>query len=271
MADILKLLIIGAHPDDADYAAGGLAALYRGAGHTVKMISMTNGDAGHHKMSGAELAKIRKAEARAAGSVIGADYDVLDNHDGTLLPTLELRAQVIRLIRTFKPDLLLTHRPNDYHPDHRYTSQIVQDAAYLVTVPAVCPDVPHLRSDPVICYMYDDFQKPYPLAAEVVVDVGPVLDTIARMLHCHTSQFYEWLAYNHQYESEVPAEDAARLAFMKKKTQERIRPRVGRFQDLVVKTYGTAKAARIEYVEAFEPCEYGSPLDDEAKRRLFPF
>ncbi|MGE3805700.1 MAG: PIG-L deacetylase family protein, partial [Gemmataceae bacterium] len=259
MADKLRLLIIGAHPDDADYSAGGLAALYRGAGHTVKMISMTNGDAGHHQLKGPELAKIRKAEARASGESIGADYDVFDNHDGQLLPTLEVRAQVIRLIRSYQPDLVLTHRPNDYHPDHRYTSQVVQDAAYMVTVPAVVPEVPHLRQDPVICYMYDDFQKPYAFAPDVIVDVGPVLDKIAGMLHCHKSQFYEWLAYNHQYEAEVPKEDAARLEFMKKKTRERIRPRAGRFQDLLVKTYGPARAAAIEYVEAFEPCEYGAP------------
>src|SRR5438552_19045429 len=120
----LRLLIIGAHPDDADYAAGGTAALYWAAGHTVQMVSLTNGDAGHHLMPGPELARRRRAEAAAAGAVIGASYDLLDNHDGRLLPTLENRLAVIRLIRSFRPDLVLTHRPNDYHPDHLYTSQL---------------------------------------------------------------------------------------------------------------------------------------------------
>src|SRR5262249_28005121 len=165
----LRLLIIGAHPDDADYHAGGTAALYRAAGHIVKMVSLTNGDAGHHLLRGPELARRRKAEAAAAGTVIGADYDVLDNPDGELLPTLENRRQVIRLIRSFRPDLVLTHRPNDYHPDHRYTSQLVQDAAYMVTVPAVAPDTPHLAANPVIAYLPDDFQKPYPFRPSVVV------------------------------------------------------------------------------------------------------
>src|SRR5258708_268330 len=141
MADPLRLLIIGAHPDDADYSAGGTAALYRAAGHRVRMVSLTNGDAGHHVIYGQELAERRRLEARAAGGIIGATYDTLDNHDGQLLPTLENRWQVIRLIRTEQPDLVLTHRPNDYHPDHRYTSQLVQDAAYLVTVPPIVPDV----------------------------------------------------------------------------------------------------------------------------------
>src|SRR5207253_707559 len=158
----LRLLIIGAHPDDADYAAGGTAALYRAAGHVVHMVSLTNGDAGHHEQAGPALAARRRAEAAASGAVIGADYETFDNHDGQLLPTLENRYQVIRLIRAFRPDLVLTHRPNDYHPDHRYTSQLVQDAAYMVTVPAVVPETPHLPSNPVIAYLPDDFQKPYP-------------------------------------------------------------------------------------------------------------
>src|SRR6266446_6208499 len=166
----LRLLIIGAHPDDADYHAGGIAALYRLAGHTVKMVSLTNGDAGHQSLRGSELAARRRQEAAAAGAVIGASYDVLDNHDGELLPTVDNRRAVIRLMRSFKPDLVLTHRPNDYHPDHRYTSQLVQDAAYLVTVPAIVPEVPHLARDPVIAYLPDDFQKPYPLEPAVAVD-----------------------------------------------------------------------------------------------------
>src|SRR5215467_3773567 len=194
--DSLRLLILGAHPDDADYAAGGTAALYRAAGHTVKMVSLTNGDAGHHIEPGPALAERRRAEAAAAGAVIGAEYILLDNHDGLLLPTLENRLAIIRLIRSFRPDLVLTHRPNDYHPDHRYTSQLVQDAAYMVTVPAIAPDTPHLAANPVIAYLPDDFQKPYPFTPTVALDVGKVVERIVDMLHCHTSQFYEWLPYN---------------------------------------------------------------------------
>src|SRR6266850_450726 len=155
-AESLRLLIIGAHPDDADYAAGGLAALYCAAGHVVKMVSLTNGDAGHHVKAGHDLAERRRREAAASAAVIGATYEVFHNHDGELLPTLENRRQVIRLIRSFRPNLVLTHRPNDYHPDHRYTSQLVQDAAYMVTVPAVVPEVPHLPRNPVIGYLPDE-------------------------------------------------------------------------------------------------------------------
>ncbi|MFN4258717.1 MAG: PIG-L deacetylase family protein [Gemmataceae bacterium] len=267
----LRLLIIGAHPDDADYSGGGIAALYRAAGHDVKMVSMTDGRSGHHQMSGLELAQRRRAEAAASGAVIGATYDVLENPDGALLPTLENRYQVIRLIRAFQPDLLLTHRPNDYHPDHRYTSQLVQDAAYLVTVPPVVPEVPHLRRDPVIAYLPDNFQKPYPFRPTVVVDVGPVLNQIVEMLHCHQSQFYEWLAYNHGYMEQVPDGDAARKNWLAEQVKKRLRPYADRYRDLVIQTYGPERGSKIEYIEAFEPCEYGAPLDDAAKKRLFPF
>jgi LmbE family N-acetylglucosaminyl deacetylase len=265
----LRLLILGAHPDDADYAAGGLAALYRRDGHTVKMVSLTNGDAGHHVAPGRPLAKRRRAEAQAAAAVIGATYDVLDNHDGQLLPTLENRLQVIRLIRSFKPDLVLTHRPNDYHPDHRYTSQLVQDAAYMVTVPAVAPDTPHLPRDPVIAYLPDDFQKPYPFQASILIDVGSVVDKITAMMHCHVSQFYEWLPYNTGTLDKVPKTDDARREWLGEQVRARLRARADKYRNLLA-AHGPEGTA-VEYVEAFEACEYGAPLDEAARKRLFPF
>ncbi len=267
----LRLLIIGAHPDDADYAAGGTAALYRAAGHVVHMVSLTNGDAGHHEHSGPKLAERRRGEAAAAGAVIGAEYQLFDIHDGELLPTLENRWQVIHLIRTFDPDLILTHRPNDYHPDHRYTSQLVQDAAYMITVPAVVPGTKHLMRNPVIAYLPDEFQRPYPFAPTVAVDVGPVLDKIVAMLHCHVSQFYEWLAYNTQTLDKVPQSDGERRAWLGERVRARLRKQAERFRPQLAQCYGAERGNKVEYAEAFEPCEYGSPLDDAAARRLFAF
>jgi LmbE family N-acetylglucosaminyl deacetylase len=267
----LRILVLGAHPDDADYRAGGTAARWRRLGHEVKFVSVTNGGAGHHKIRGEELVARRRAEARAAGAVIGATYDVLDNPDGALMPTLEARHQIIRLIRSFKPDLVLTHRPNDYHPDHRYTSVLVQDAAYLLTVPAVCPDTPHLERDPVILYLSDDFKKPIPFSADVVVDIGANMDALIDMLHCHVSQFYEWLPYNGGYADQVPDGDAARREWFKERMQRRVRPLADRHRDAVVRSYGVEQGHKIEYIEAFEISEYGSPLDDAARARLFPF
>ena len=162
-ANSLRLLILGAHPDDAEFHAGGLATIYRQQGHVVKMVSVTDGRSGHHRYQPAELARVRRAEATAAGALIGAEYETWDYPDGTLQPTLDVREKVIRAIRGFAPDLVLTHRPNDYHPDHRAVGQAVQDASYMVTVPLVVPDVPILARDPVVAYMPDLFTRPYPL------------------------------------------------------------------------------------------------------------
>ncbi|HVS35457.1 MAG TPA: PIG-L family deacetylase [Gemmataceae bacterium] len=266
-----RILIVGAHPDDADLKAGGTASLWRRRGWDVKLVSVTDGRSGHHLQHGPALAQRRRAEARAAGAVIGATYEVLEFPDGALMPTLEARHTLIRLIRGFQPDLLLTHRPNDYHPDHRYTSVLVQDAAYLLTVPAVCPDAPHLMRDPVILYFCDDFQKPTPFRPDVVVDVGAVVERVVDMLHCHASQFYEWLPYNGGYAAEAPAEEPARRRWLEERFHRCIRPLADRYRDLLVRTYGQEQGGMVEYVEAFEASEYGAALDEAARQRLFPF
>jgi LmbE family N-acetylglucosaminyl deacetylase len=165
----------------------------------------------------------------------------------------------------------LTHRPNDYHPDHRATGQLVQDAAYLLTVPAVCPDTPHLERDPVIAYLSDDFTRPYPFEPTVVVDVGPVWDQKVAMLHAHRSQFYEWLPYNGGYLADVPATDEARRAWLSERLAEHFRPLADRYRNQLVAAYGAERGRSVRLVEAFEGCEYGSPLDHRACRRLFPF
>lgn len=267
----LRILVLGAHPDDADYKAGGTAPLWCRLGHEVKFVSVTNGGAGHQTLRGDALVARRRAEAKAAGAVIGATYDVLDHPDGSLMPTLEARHEIIRLIRNFKPDLILTHRPNDYHPDHRYTSVLVQDAAYMVTVPAVCPDTPHLERDPVVMYLSDDFKKPIPFRADVVVDIGPQFDTLVDMLACHVSQFYEWLPYNGGYADQIPSDETARRQWFKERMQRIRRPLADRHRDRIVQTYGVEKGHQIEYIEAFEVSEYGAPLDAAARARLFPF
>jgi len=272
MADqSLRILVFGAHPDDCDIKAGGTAALYQQTGHTVKFVSVTNGESGHQRLFGTELAEIRQAEASAAGKTLGLEYDVLQNRDGYLQPTIEARFEIIRLIRTFQPDLILTHRPNDYHPDHRYTSQLVCDAAYMVTVPPIVPDVPALRKNPVIAYLSDHFTRPYPFSPTVVVDVEPVWDRLVDALDCHRSQFYDWLPYNHFYEEEVPTDTSERKAWLSGKMQERIAPLADRYRDLVIQTYGEKRGKAIRFIEAYEPCEYGSPLTEENTKLLFPF
>jgi LmbE family N-acetylglucosaminyl deacetylase len=267
----LRILLLGAHPDDADIKAGGTAAQWCALGHVVQMVSVTDGRAGHQSLYGDALARRRQAEAQASAAVIGARYEILGQPDGELMPTLEARQQLIRLIRGFRPDLIITHRANDYHPDHRYTALLVQDAAYLVTVPGICPEMPHLMQDPVILYFSDSFKKPCPFEAHVVVDIGAQFDQLVDMLHCHESQFYEWLPYNAGYAEQVPNDAAARRSWLGERIRERIRPLADRFRERVLQTYGPERGARVEYIEAFEVSEYGSPFDAAAQARLFPF
>jgi len=267
----LRILMIGAHPDDADIKAGGTAARWCALGHAVKLVSLTNGQAGHQTMAGPVLVQRRRAEAQAAAAVIGATYDVLDHPDGALDDRLDYRHDVVRLIRSFGPDLVITHRCSDYHPDHRFAGLLVQDASYLVTVPAVCPEVPHLSRSPVILYFSDAFKKPCRFEAHIVVDVEEQLDRLVSMLHCHQSQFYEWLPYNAGYVDQVPAEDVARRAWLDERIRRRISPLADRHRDVVVQTYGAERGGQVRYIEAFEVSEYGAPLDRTAQKRLFPF
>jgi N-acetylglucosamine malate deacetylase 1 len=267
----LRILVIGAHPDDADLKAGGTSAKWCALGHVVRLVSLTNGQAGHQTVYGPQLARRRCAEAKAAGSTIGASYEVFDQPDGELDDRLELRHQVIRLIRSFHPDLVITHRTTDYHPDHRFTGLLVQDASYLLTVPAICPDVPHLPFCPVILSFSDAFTKPCPFEPHVVVDIDDVFDRVVAMVHCHQSQFYEWLPYNAGFLEEVPREDSAREEWLAERLRSRIRPLADRYRDLVIRTYGQERGERVRLIEAFEVSEHGAPLDAKTRARLFPF
>lgn len=269
MSPTARILALGAHPDDCDILAGGTAILWSRAGCTVQFVSVTNGESGHHEQAGPEIVARRAAEARAAGEVAGIDYLVMDNPDGQLLPGLEERWKLMRVIREFRPDLILTHRPNDYHPDHRYTSQLVQDCAYLVGVPHVCPDVPPLPTNPVIAYFQDTFQKPAPFHADVSIDIDAVFDEKVRMLDCHESQFYEWLPWIGAHGLTQTDDPAERLRMMEDFARARGIP-TSQARESLEKWYGPDHAASVQFTESFEACEYGSPLDEAAIRRLFP-
>jgi len=264
-SDPLRILIFGAHPDDSEFLAGGVAALYRQQGHQVKMVSLTNGDAGHTEMGGAPLARRRRQEAAAAAAVLGAESLVLDNHDGTLLPTLEVRDQVISIMREFKPDLVMAHRPWDYHPDHRYTGQVVQDAINMVIVGNLISRVTPLRYIPVMVYLWDQFQKPYPFIPDVVVAIDDVVEKKTDVLHCHVSQMYGLIFSN------PPENPNEWRSWLRDQLEAELSHAADLYRDRLIELYGKEKGERIKYAEAFEVCEYGSPLTEANRKRLFPF
>lgn len=263
-----RILALGAHPDDCDLKAGGCAVLWSRAGCVVKFVSVTNGESGHHEMSGPELVMRRTDEALAAGKVAGIEYQVMDNRDGQLVPGLEERHKLLRLIREFGPDLILTHRPNDYHPDHRYTSQLVQDCSFLVGVPNICPDVKPMRKMPVIAYFADDFQKPLPFKPDVAIDITSVSEEKEQMAHCHGSQVYEWLPWVGQMDKQIPETEEERIEGVRRFVKAYSEPNAVA-RETLVHYYGAEVAAGIQFAESFEGCEYGSPLDEAAIKRLF--
>jgi LmbE family N-acetylglucosaminyl deacetylase len=266
----LNIIVFGAHPDDADGRAGGVAAKWSALGHKVQLVSVTNGDAGHQTEGGGALAQRRRLEAAECGRRLGAEYITLDNHDGELLPTLEVRQQVIRLIRKWNADVVIGPRPNDYHPDHRYTGVLLQDAAYMVTVPNVCPDTPSLRKNPVFLYSQDGFKKPALFSPDIAVAIDEVAEQKLRAADAHTSQMYEWLAWHAGTINTVPKDPAARLEWLRKSRgrEDAIIPAV---RASLEKWYGKEAAAKIKFAEAFELCEYGSRPNEQEIRRLFPF
>ena len=104
---------------------------------------------------------------------------------------------------------MLAPRPNDYHPDHRYTGVLLQDAAFMVTVPNVTPDTPALRKNPVFIYFEDGFQKPAPFRPDIAISIDDVIDEKVDVLDAHVSQMYEWLPWHDGSLEEVPKDPAA--------------------------------------------------------------
>lgn len=266
-----RILVIGAHPDDCEIKAGGSAAIWKNLGYTVRFVSVTNGCSGHHKMSSADLIVRRRAEAAAAAKVIGIETQVLDFTDGSLEPTLDSRRTIITLIREFNPDLVLTHRPNDYHPDHRYTSQLVQDAAFSVTVPKIAPGAPALRFNPIVAYLSDHFQKPIPFKPDIVVGIDSVIEQKVDMIHCHVSQFYEWIPWLDHEEDQIPESDKARREWLKKKRLPLDIGIANNHREKLNEFYGRKAGSKFQYAEAFEVCEYGGRMTPEKMNLLFPF
>ena len=268
----LRIICFGAHPDDCEIKAGGVAAMWAAQGHKVKFVSTTNGDIGHWKVAGGPLAKRRTAEAKKAAKILGIETEVLDNHDGELMPTLENRKTIVRLIREWKADLVMSHRTNDYHPDHRYTGVLVQDAAFMVICPFFCPDVPHLKTNPVFMYFTDRFQKPSPFEPDIVIAIDGVIDKKLEAMVALESQFVEGCVFGN--ESMIPKNETERAA-AHRKVRARFRSRfaatANKYREKLIEAYGREKGEKVRCAEVFQLCEYGRRPSPTDLKKLFPF
>ena len=269
----LRIICFGAHPDDNEFRAGGVAAMWAAQGHHVKFVSCTNGDIGHWGTAGGPLAQRRTAEVERCAEIFGIETEVLDIHDGEIMPTLENRRTFVRLIREWRADVVMCHRPNDYHPDHRYAAILVQDAGYMVTVPFFCPNVPYLKRNPVFLFYQDRFQKPNPFAADIAVGIDAVIDKKLDAALALASQTLEGGCNGNErlYPENDPDKRKAREQEVRRRFDGRFASTADQFRKELADWYGQERAGKIKYAEAFEICEYGRRPSKQEIRKLFPF
>jgi len=266
----LRVIAFGAHPDDAEQKAGGVAALWASRGHKVKFVATTNGDVGHFEAAGGPLAKRRKAEVAECARIFGIETEVLDIHDGELMPSLENRKTVARLIREWQADVVLSHRPYDYHPDHRYTGVLADDAAILVMAPFFTPDTPPTARNPVFLHYSDDFQRPYPFKADVVVSIDETAEKKWRCVTAMPSQFGDKDSWQGRTRPDVPPGDRERPAYLLELVKQRTAAVADKYRDRLIAMYGEQRGKAVKYAEAFELCEYGRQPSAEELKKLFP-
>ena len=267
----LRIIAFGAHPDDCEAAAGGIGALWAREGHAFKCGSLTNGDIGHFGMSGGELALRRTEEVEAAADVLGiAETEVLDIHDGELVPSLENRKKVARKIREWQADIVLVHRRHDYHADHRYSGVLVDDATILVEARFFTPDTDPLPRSPVVLYYSDRFTKPYPFDPIIAVGIDDVADKKWNALAKMPSQFSDLHSWSWGRRDEVPADEETRMEMRINDFKDGNRNIADKYRDLLIDLYGRERGSDIEYAEAFELSELGRQVSVEELKELFP-
>lgn len=266
----LRVIVFGAHPDDCELRAAGVAAKWAAQGHAVKFVSLTNGDVGHFAEAGGPLAKRRQAEVEQCAKILGIKTEVLDIHDGELMPTLENRKAVARLIRQWQADLVLFHRPYDYHPDHRYTGVLVEDASVVVAAPFFIPDTEPTKQNPVFAYFYDAFKKPIPFEPSVVVGIDDVADKKWACISAMPSQFADLDSWQARTAAGVPTDEKQRAAFLLERIKQRGVDLADRYREQLIKRYGAEQGAKIRFAEAFEICQYGRQPSSEELEQLFP-
>ncbi len=266
----LRIIAFGAHPDDAELKASGVAALWAAQGHKVKFVAMTNGDVGHFAMAGGPLATRRNAEVRECARLLGIETEVLDIHDGELMPSLENRKTVARLIRDWQADIVMGHRPYDYHPDHRYTGVLMEDSAVVVAAPFFTPDTPPVKRNPVYMYYSDGFKQPYAFDPTLVVSIDDVAEQKWACISAMPSQFGDKDSWQGRTLPNVPQGEKERQAYLLEQVKKRSAAVADQYRDRLIALYGEERGRRVKYAEAFQLCQYGrqAPLDE--LKQLFP-
>jgi Uncharacterized proteins, LmbE homologs len=264
-----RVIVICAHPDDAELTSAGTCILLSRMGYKVKYVSLTNGNKGHYKGTKDEIAIRRYNEVQEVKRRMNCEYEILNNEDGELESTLKNRMDVIRLIREWEADIVITHPPYDYHPDHRHTSLLVQDAAFLVNVPKLLPEVPALEQSPLFLYTKGRYVNPQKPLSDIVVDITPVVREKAHVIDAHVSQIYEWLPWINRSNDTIPRTQEGKIEYVLREYVLKRGEIKEKDKPVIEEWYGD-KAKEVKTIEAFEICEFGRTVDDEDVRELFP-
>jgi N-acetylglucosamine malate deacetylase 1 len=265
----LRIIAFGAHPDDAELKASGVAAMWAAAGHKVKFVAMTNGDVGHFEQAGGPLARRRIAEVKECAKIMGIETDVLDIHDGELVPTLENRQKVARLIREWQADIVMGHRPYDYHPDHRYTGVILNDTAVVVVAPFFVPDTKPTTRNPVYMNYSDGFQDPRPFTPTIVVGIDSQADKKWKCITAMPSQFGDKDSWQGRTLQNVPQNDKERESYLLDIVKKRNMAVAEQYRSRLVELYGE-RGKKFQYAEAFELNQYGRQASVDELKKMFP-
>ena len=192
----MNILAIGCHPDDLEIACGGTLIRYVREGHKVSMCTISNGDLGHAVIMPDELREIRRKECEAAAKVIGADYHCVELGDGfTEASNKEARLRLIEIIRKTKPDVIISHNPDDYMRDHMQTSAMAYDASFISTLPHIFTDSEFTTNFPPVIYM--DTLAGIGFIPTEYVDISDVIEQKLEALACHKSQIQWMLDHDH--------------------------------------------------------------------------
>ena len=269
-ARTLRIIALGAHPDDAELKFAGTAALFAAQGHKVKLVALTNGDVGHFSQAGGPLAQRRKAEVEACHKQLGVETEVFDIHDGELMPDLETRKKLANVIREWQADIVLSHRPWDYHPDHRAVGQLAQDTAVVVAAPYFAPYTPPTKGNPIYLFYSDPFKHPYPFDPILAIGIDDVAQKKWDCISALPSQFGDADSWQARYGRNVPSDEAGRKAYLLDIVKQRNANEANQYRDLLVKLYGEQKGRAIKYAETFELNQYGANATVDQLKGMFP-
>jgi LmbE family N-acetylglucosaminyl deacetylase len=266
----LRIIVIAAHPDEADMYAGGTAALFAKHGHEVKLVSLTCGDAGHHEMSRLELAGRRYAESQEAARRLGVrEYQVFDTHDSELMPTLETRHRIMKVVRDWQADIVISLNPRGGgHPDNRAVGIATEEAYTFLSNRNAMPDAPPLPRPPVLLYMID-YITLRSHRHDLVIDVDPVMEEKLRACDANASQFYEYSARQYCDLDEVPTDWPGRREFILRNWAGTLEV-LPEMKPALVARYGEAHASQVKYAETFEFAPDSRIPDEEELRAIFP-